>query len=257
MQRDSRRERELARLAEAERRTQERMAAQRERIAKRFAQMRIRLEGKYGEPNDSQQRIIEAALALLKKEGLNNLSLRKLGGAVGMQAPAIYWHFKSKDELVDYMAEAILQQEFGELTLRPQDQPWPDWLGDVMRRLREAMLRYPDGARVVAGAHLYPAVTLGKLFECVIASLCSAGLDLATARHILMTASTYTFGFVIEEQASPAPGEADMLDLEASASPFPYVVQAMQEAYHGERTLGRDYEIGLQYIIKGSMAGSP
>lgn len=216
--------------------------------------MRDRITQKYGEPSDSQQRIVSAALELLNEDGLNSLSLRKLATKVDMKAPALYWHFNSKDVLVDYMAEAILIKEFRSLKPRPKDTLWQDWLTEQMSNLRKAMLAFPDGARVVAGAHLQPAVTLGKLFECVLESLESSGLDTQQARHILMTVSTYTFGFVIEEQASPNPQEITMLNLNAPDSPYPHIVKAMQEAHSNSRDLDYDYKVGLGYIIKGSTA---
>jgi TetR/AcrR family tetracycline transcriptional repressor len=192
MNHGDRRSRDLRRLEEAQSRSQERMAYEQERLNQRFDKMRERLTKKYGETSDSQQRIIEAALELLSEDGLNNLSLRKLATKVDMKAPALYWHFSSKDVLVDYMAEAILQREFNDLQPNSAKANWQDWLNEQMLKLRKAMLAYPDGARVVAGAHLQPAVTLGKLFETILAVLEESGMAIDKARHVLMTASNYT-----------------------------------------------------------------
>jgi TetR/AcrR family tetracycline transcriptional repressor len=216
--------------------------------------MRERLTKRYGEANEGQQRIIEAALELLKRDGLNNLSLRKLAGTVDMQAPALYWYFKNKEVLIDFMAEAILQKEFIDLQPRQDGETWQDWLMKCMQRLRKSMLAYPDGGRVVAGAHIYPAVTLGKIYESVLESLHSDGIDLQTARRVLMTSITYTFGFVIEEQSAPTPEEVDMLGLDTYMSPYPHIVQAMQEAHDNYKSFDEDYVAGLQYVIKGSTA---
>jgi TetR/AcrR family transcriptional regulator, tetracycline repressor protein len=254
MKKEDRLARDMRRIEEAERLTRERMAEAQARVDRKFDHMRQRLVKKYGEPNDNQQRIIEAALDLLRQDGLANITLRKLASRVDMKAPALYWYFQSKEELVDYMAEAILQQEFIDLRERQADEPWQDWLDVQMSRLRKAMLRYPDGARVVAGAHLYPAVTLGKLFEYTLESLVSAGFQTQTARHILMTATTYTFGFVIEEQSMPNSEEIAMLNKELSDGGYPRIVEAMQEAHKLHRDMGHDYRAGLQMIIKGATA---
>lgn len=256
MQKNDKRARDLQRIEAAQRRAHEQLLRQQVRVNKRFEKMREHLANKYGEPSDSQQRIVNAALELLSEDGLNNLSLRKLAARVNMQAPALYWHFSSKEVLVDYMAEAILGREFQELRPRLADSPWQAWLIQQMLRLRQAMLAFPDGARVVAGAHLQPAVTLGNLFECVLESLESSGMDGQTARHILMTASTYTFGFVIEEQASPNPEEIDMLKLDAFQTPYPHIAKVMKEAHRNHRDLDHDYKVGLDYIIKGAAASA-
>jgi AcrR family transcriptional regulator len=48
--------------------------------------------------------VVRAALRLLDEVGLHGLSLRKVASELGVQAPALYWHFKNKQELLDEMA---------------------------------------------------------------------------------------------------------------------------------------------------------
>ncbi|HVV67095.1 MAG TPA: TetR/AcrR family transcriptional regulator C-terminal domain-containing protein [Candidatus Saccharimonadales bacterium] len=256
MNREDRHARDLARLEAAQRHTRERMAREQERIDQRFEKMREKLSQKYGESTtDHQQRIIEAALELLKEDGLNNLSLRRLARSLHMQAPALYWHFKSKEELVDYMAEAILAREFKELVPRKDDESWQDWLANHMMRLRRAMLAYPDGGRVVAGAHLSPAITLARSLEAGLISLSSAGFDLKTARQIMVTATTYTFGCVIEEQAGPTPEQLAAIDLQAFLEPYPHIAEALDGDLRHPESQSKYFLQGLEYIIRG--AGSP
>jgi TetR/AcrR family tetracycline transcriptional repressor len=246
--------RDMARLEQARRRTQERLEKQQERINRRFEHMQDRIERKFGKPSDTQQRIIDAALELLKQEGLANLTQRKLAQTLNMQAPALYWHFKNKEVLVDYMAEAILEKEFPDIYPKADTEHWQDWLTEHMLRLRKAMLAYKDGARVVAGAHLYPAVTLAKSLECGLLSLTSGGVDLQTARTIMITATNYTFGYVIEEQASPTKEEIANIDLEAFLAPYPNMAQAISGFDGSQEVRDKDYLTGLQYIIRGSTA---
>src|ERR1700761_7778082 len=92
--------RDMHRIDEIQRRADMRLAQQQARVNARFEKMRERVDKKYGRPNISQQRIIDAALTLLQQDGLNNLSLRKLAAQLDMQAPALYWHFKNKDVLI-------------------------------------------------------------------------------------------------------------------------------------------------------------
>ncbi|MDR3316375.1 MAG: TetR family transcriptional regulator, partial [Coriobacteriales bacterium] len=176
-----------------------------------------------------QREIIEAAIGLLSEKGLNEVSMRDIAKKLGVQAPAIYWHFKNKAALIDYMAEYILQQEFAQLQLRPEQEPWEAWFIAQGVRLRKAMLAYPDGGRVVAGAHLFPAVTLGRFMENALISLESAGVDLKVATHILITATRYTFGYVIEEQADQNAGAMplDPPDHPREVEPFPYLLKAL------------------------------
>lgn len=242
--------RDLKRLEEARRRTQGRLDKQQERLNDRFDRIQRKLEHTIDNPSDAQQRIIESALELLKTEGLENLTQRKLANTLNMKAPALYWHFKNKEVLVDYMAEAILDKEFHDLQPRSDDEAWQDWLIDHMMRLRKAMLAYNDGARVVAGAHLYPAVTLAKSLEYSLMSLCSEGMDLDKARMITLTATNYTFGYVIEEQAAPTEEEMKNFDFDAFTEAYPLMGESL-EGYKF-KTRDEDYLRGLRYIIAGA-----
>jgi TetR/AcrR family tetracycline transcriptional repressor len=205
-----------------------------------------------GRNTPRQEEIISAALELLNDSGLSALSLREIAKRLNIRAPALYWYFKSKDELVDYMAQAILMKKFADLRVREADQPWQDWMRSQMVSLRRAMLAYTDGGRVVAGAAIYPATALSDLFEASLASLTSAGLDLQTAYHIAVTASRYTFGYVIEEQASPSFEELGEADVIAHLAPYPLVTRVISELDAAGIDEDADFVIGLDYILKGS-----
>ncbi len=195
--------------------------------------------------HDKQTKIIEAALKLLNEDNLNNLSLRKLAKLLNMQAPALYWYFESKSILIDYMAEAILKKEFDDLNICNISEPWQDWLKKTMNKLRKAMLKYNDGARVVAGAHLFPAKTLAKLIELSLRSLTEAGLDLMKAHNVVMTAITYTFGYTIEEQSS-SPMENIKHD---TLKDFPTLSAIVDEFNRGGISTEDDFNAGLRLII--------
>jgi TetR/AcrR family transcriptional regulator, tetracycline repressor protein len=51
--------------------------------------------------------VTRAALKLLNEVGLERLTLRHLGRELKVQAPTIYWHFKSKEALIDEMATLV------------------------------------------------------------------------------------------------------------------------------------------------------
>jgi TetR/AcrR family tetracycline transcriptional repressor len=249
MRRDDNEVRDMARLDEAQRRTRERLAAQQLRIDKRFNRMRQQMSRKFGEPTDNQQRIIAAALQLLNEVGLNNVSLRKLAAMVDMQAPALYWHFKNKDVLIDYMAEAILEPAFKDLRLRADGEAWQDWLIKACQRLRSAMLAHRDGGRIVAGAHFIPAVTLMKFFEFSLESLTSTGMALEQANLIVMTAGHFVFGNVIEQQAMPSTEEVEKLIPATFFVDHPMIDQIFKRALENVHTGRDEFEDALRLIV--------
>jgi TetR/AcrR family tetracycline transcriptional repressor len=202
--------------------------------------------------NYKQEKIILAALRLLDKEGLNSLSLRKLAAMLDMQAPGLYWHFKNKEILIDHLAEEILRSEFEDLQPKAGSETWQEWLTGTMKCLRRAMLAHSDGGRVVAGAHLYPAVSLGKIYETSLVSLEDGGLDPITALHITMTATNYTFGYVIEEQASP--NFEKMSDLiQEIREDYPVTAVAIKAVSDAKLSPSDGFEAGLKLIISGHL----
>ena len=69
--------------------------------------------------------VVRAALELLNEAGLDGLTTRRLAEVLGVQGPALYWHFKNKQELIDEMSRALISESFG-----PQKpgQAWDEWL---------------------------------------------------------------------------------------------------------------------------------
>lgn len=226
-----------------------RLDVQRERINERFDQKKAQLDGKL---NTKQKQIIAAALELLAEGGLNELSLRDIAKKLDIKAPALYWYFKSKSELIDYMAEAMLSREFDGASPREEDETWQDWFMQYMSKLRKAMLAYPDGGRVVAGAHMYPARTLAQIFEDSALSLTSAGLDQKTTIYTVMTAVHFTFGFVIEEQSSPGAEEIRSFQESGFMDDYPNFANMVKETVHDEGLGERAHTAGIELIIKGA-----
>ncbi len=91
------------------------------------------------------------------------------------------------------------------------------------------MLAYREGARVVAGAHLGIAVVLMKLIDFSIRVLDNAGFRGGKPATITGTVINFTFGSVIEEQASPPLHEVPDESFDASGllGQFPTMAKVM------------------------------
>ena len=67
-----------------------------------------------------EDQIVEAALELLNKEGLAQLSIRRFADLLGIRAASLYWHAKDKAELIQLLADSIC-----ELIPLPEPGPGP------------------------------------------------------------------------------------------------------------------------------------
>ena len=195
----------------------------------------------------SKERIIEEALKLLNEDGLEGVTLRKLAKRLDVYASALYWHFKNKEALVNEMAEAILSTELSEIEARKNNEQWQDWLIDIFNRLRKSLLSYKDGGRVVAGAHL--SLKMAKISEEAIKTLSNAGVDLYQARLLVLTATRYTFGHVIEEQNVPSEENVIDFDTEQFKKEHPFTSKAVEEYFNSGQTVDDLFNNGLDIII--------
>ena len=73
--------------------------------------------------------VTRTGVTLLNEIGLEQLTLRRLGTDLNVQAPTIYWHFKSKQELLDEMATTVLTEGAPNLLPRRRSAPTCGCLG--------------------------------------------------------------------------------------------------------------------------------
>jgi TetR/AcrR family transcriptional regulator, tetracycline repressor protein len=59
-------------------------------------------------PALTREAVTRAALRLLDEVGLEGLTTRRLAAELGVQSPALYWHFRTKQDLLGEMAEAVI-----------------------------------------------------------------------------------------------------------------------------------------------------
>jgi TetR/AcrR family tetracycline transcriptional repressor len=192
--------------------------------------------------------IVKQALMLLKQEGLSGVTFRRLTTSLQVKAPAIYWRFSDKQELLEAVAEAILREQFAELTPLPPGRPWQPWLAGIFHRLRQALLAYPDGARVVAGARPPGTPTLARIAEQALRTLEDSGLTLTEAANVVFTGSHYTLGHVIEEQDSAGAGTMDAQTAQEFARDFPTIARALAEGHRTGLTPDDIFSAGISLI---------
>ncbi|MGA3290445.1 MAG: TetR family transcriptional regulator [Candidatus Bathyarchaeia archaeon] len=203
-------------------------------------------------PHIQPDAVIKAALEILDAEGLENVTLRRIAAKLNVQAPALYWHFKNKQDLTDDMAQAILSNAKLDNFTAPTDiNNWPTWLADLMHCLRNALIAYRDGGRVVAGATYGRAYTLEKIMVGVTRFLEKAGFDKLNAGLAAGTTIDYVWGFVIEEQAGIEPPQ-DVQSIGTNSEDDAFL-SAIMEEYH-KLTPTEIFDWGLQAIITGLKA---
>jgi TetR/AcrR family transcriptional regulator, tetracycline repressor protein len=203
-----------------------------------------------------QEAVVRAALRLLDEVGLDGLSLRRLAKDLDVQAAALYWHFKDKQELFDRMAEEMLAEEFAALRQAPEPEPdgWGEWLRDMMWRLRRSLRTHRDGARLFALAQ--PAAESLFVQERMTQAFAVAGFSSEEALRNARMVASYTLGFVLDEQASePMATRGELpagLDGLLSSGDYPTIQAALAES--GPPNSNADFRYGTDVLLRGMAA---
>lgn len=191
---------------------------------------------------DRQQAITEA-LSLLDECGLDALSTRKLAQKLGVQQPALYWHFRDKQALLDAMNTELLRRAHSHRVPLPGED-WRTFLGSYATSFRAALLSVTDGARVHAGSHAETRDL--DAAEAQLTALTEAGFSTDDALHNLVALSRYVVGSALEEQAEQSrPPSLDGIDLTA----FP-LLSASAKTYETGSSDER-FRFGLNLLLDG------
>jgi TetR/AcrR family transcriptional regulator, tetracycline repressor protein len=203
----------------------------------------------------NREMVARAGLRLLNEVGLEQLTLRLLGSELKVQAAAIYWHFKSKQQLIDEMATIILAEGAHHLLPRRNSPGWIAWATTFGTGLRKTLLAYRDGARMVSGSRLTNTEYM-KTAERIGAKLVAGGLTVRQTTVLLSTIYNYTLSFVMEEQAVfPRPNERspeyDIAERNAKLDPKEFPILRQSGSILFDR-FERRYKEGLDLIVGGA-----
>ncbi|MGC4769478.1 TetR/AcrR family transcriptional regulator [Micromonospora sp. DT44] len=99
-------------------------------------------------------RIVGAAVDLLDEHGIDGLTMRSLAQRLTVTATALYWHVRTKDDVLDLAMDQI----FGDVPIPDATEDWPGDIRVLVRGWRSAMLRHPWAPGLVGRPMLGPNV---------------------------------------------------------------------------------------------------
>lgn len=205
---------------------------------------------------------MRAAIELLDAEGMEQLSMRKLGAKLGAGATSLYRHVHNKDELIEILVDVV----YGEVEV-------PDVVGDhwraaaavTARSVRAMILRHPWIGPVLGQASFGPNVV--ELSEKLLAVLMTAGFDAVEADQAMNVLLAYVIGIAVSEigylavlkRAATFERKIGQQLQEAiwdSTGEYPLVregIEAMRDRDPAELR-DENFEYGLQRVLDGLAA---
>jgi len=201
----------------------------------------------------SVERIVDTAISMADRDGLEGLSMRRLGAELGVDPMSVYHHVRDKEALLALMVDRVVGR------LSPtREGPWADALRATILEARATMLEHPWTAKALAeGAEATPAI-IGHV-DAILGILRGGGLSVALAHHALHLLGSRILGFsqdLFDDSAEPRPDAAAREAQAAAWAPtLPHVAELASTADH-EGGLGgcdddAEFLFALELIIEG------
>jgi len=145
----------------------------------------------------TRERIAAAALELVDNEGLDALSMRKLGAALGVEAMSLYNHVHNKDDLLDALSELLHQQILARYA-PPADSPWRERATAMAFSYWRLAQDHPNAFAVVGTRPVASPAGIAVLGECV-RLFTDVGFDEHRAGLMFHTAAAWLVGAINQE----------------------------------------------------------
>jgi AcrR family transcriptional regulator len=196
--------------------------------------------------------VLDAAVAVVDRDGLDGLSMRKLGAALGVEAMTLYHYVPNKAALLDGLVEWVLDHSATAPALA-DGLSWDRMLRRYAETLRATLLSHPG---VLPLFFTRPAVTPQTLraVENGLRVLTVAGFALTRALDMINTLSIFVVGHAMAETSTAElsrrgdPGSAAAL-AQLDASDLPLVIEAARLT-QGSDDEGR-FLFGLDALLYG------
>jgi AcrR family transcriptional regulator len=203
----------------------------------------------------SKERVLEAAVALARRDGIESLSMRKLADELGAGAMSLYHYVPNKERLLDEMVDIV----FGEIELPTTDVDWKTAMRRRAISTREALNRHRWAVGLMEGRTSHGPANL-SLHNAVLGCLRAAGFSLEMTVHAYSVQDAYIYGFALQESDMSsenaddfaAEAQRQMVEYQAVLAEYPHLVEVVG-GYVAKS--GYDYAteflFGLDLILDG------
>jgi AcrR family transcriptional regulator len=188
-------------------------------------------------------RVLQAAVDVADREGLDALTMRRLGAELGVEAMSLYKHVANKEEILDGIVELVV----GEIEIPSEGTEW-----------KEAMRRRTVSAREVLSRHSWAiglleargsrGPTARRYLDAILGNLRSAGFSIENAVHAFWVLDCYVYGHVIQETSLAFNGSEELTD-SAGFDEYPHLVEIAQPARRSAYSFDNEFEFGLDLIL--------
>ena len=201
----------------------------------------------------SRDRVLQAAIKTADRDGIDSLSMRKLGQEVGVEAMSLYNHVRNKEDILNGMVDIV----FSEIDLPSNG---ADWFTEMRKRAistRQALKRHPWAIGLME-SRVQPGPATLRHHDSVLRNLRDSGFSIEMAAHSYSVLDSYIYGFTLNELSLPFDSSEEAAEVagnilrESSAGDYPYLVEmAIDRVMKAGYNYGDEFEFGLDLILDG------
>ena len=197
-------------------------------------------------PALNRERILEAAVELVDRQGLDALTMRRLGTELGVEAMSLYKHVANKDEILDGMLEFVV----GQIAMPDEDAGWKESMRQRAISARSVLTRHSWAIGMLeARGQAGPAVP--RYVDAVLGNLRSAGFSVDNAAHAFWLLDSYVYGHVVQETAMTVDRSSDSGRIRSSptAEEHPHFTELERHAAESQFSFDGEFAFGLDLIL--------
>lgn len=197
----------------------------------------------------TRERVLRAAIAVADPDGIEALTMRRLGQELGVEAMSLYNHVANKDDILDGMVDLVL----GDIDVPPPGTPWKQAMRQRALSAHATLLAHPWAAlQIMSRYNIGPGMT--KHLDATFGRLLEAGFSVTGALDAWNALDSHLYGFTLQELNLPfdveeAPKVSAEVLAHLSQTDFPHVSRVISEIMQTGRA--EDFEFGLDLILDG------
>lgn len=197
--------------------------------------------------------MLGAAINLADNDGIDALSMRKLGQELGVEAMSLYNHVRNKEDILDGMVDVV----FSQIDLPSSGVDWKSAMRQRAISARRVLLRHPWAIGLME-SRIQPGPATLRHHDSVIGTLRKAGFSIEMAAHAYSALDSYIYGFTLNEQTLPFDTSEEVAEVagnilrELPATDYPYLAEmAIEHVMKPGYDYGAEFEFGLDLILDG------
>ena len=200
----------------------------------------------------TRRRVLETAIDLADRDGIESVSMRRLGLELGVEAMSLYTHVRSKDDLLDGMVDTVM----GRVVVSRSRGGWKMQMRRTVLASRDVLLRHPWAPAIIE-TRAAPGPAILRHYDTVIGILRGGGLSLELTHHALHLLGSRMLGFTRDlfDDSSEVDPEATRALAEQLGATHPHVAELALATTHEGGLGGCDTDVEFVFALDAILDG--